>query len=563
MATKIKPPPKGMKVRTRKPATASPVALVPSQGGAPPGAPAQMPIRVAQGALGHICSLANGRLAAQSPRLYRYGGILVHIERLPDRLETKRGGLIPKNTVTLERCDRIWLQLELTRLAEWQRPIMQLGILQGWCECDAPMKIAEAILSDRVGWKVPVLNGVSEIPVIRDDGSIWAQQGYDEATGIYYDPNGWVFPATPPAPTYNQAQTAIGYLCEPLQDFPFVDAMHHSAALAMILTAMIRRQLSTAPAFGVSAREAGTGKGLLVDVAAIIATGRRAPITPFTKDEDEQRKRITAALMAGHAMINIDNVDGPLDSAALNALLTSESWTERVLGKSEDATVPSNAMVITTGNNLRLEGDMTRRVVPILLDAQMEQPELRRFDRELRSWVNHNRERMVAAALVILAAWRTAGRPVSKEYVPLGSFEQWSLEVAEVLVWLGLPDPCLALRHSGDLDPKRSLLRRALTAWDDLFGESEITVGAMVLAVKDDDRDSAAEVRELLDEVAVRAVTDQARKQQMGYWLRKMAGRVVLVEDGRSMRFVQAGTAHKVASWKAEEVEFQPDDPVV
>ena len=209
MATKIKPPPKGMKVRTRKPATASPVALVPSQGGAPPGAPAQMPIRVAQGALGHICSLANGRLAAQSPRLFRYGGLLVHIERLAERLETRRGAITPQHSVALEMADPIWLQLELDRIAEWQRPIMQVGVLQGWSECDAPMKIAQAVLSDRAGWRVPVLNGVSEIPVIRTDGSIWDTPGYDTATGIYYDPNGWSFPQIPSALTRAHAMTGL------------------------------------------------------------------------------------------------------------------------------------------------------------------------------------------------------------------------------------------------------------------------------------------------------------------------------------------------------------------
>jgi hypothetical protein len=78
---------------------------------------------------------------------------------------------------------------------------------------------------------------------------------------------------------------------------------------------------------------------LLIELMSIIATGRAAPITPFTQDEDEQRKRITSSLLAGHGLINIDNVDAPINSAALAALLTSEIWSERILGVSKDAKV--------------------------------------------------------------------------------------------------------------------------------------------------------------------------------------------------------------------------------
>ena len=64
-----------------------------------------------------------------------------------------------------------------------------------------------------------------------------------------------------------------------------------------------------------------------------------------------------------------------------------------------------------TGNNLVIQGDMTRRVIPIELDAQCERPELRAFDRELLPWVDHHRGQLVADALTVLSAWRKAGRP--------------------------------------------------------------------------------------------------------------------------------------------------------
>ena len=61
--------------------------------------------------------------------------------------------------------------------------------------CDPPAKIAAGVLADRAGWRCRVLNGVTEIPILRDDGSVCAKPGYDERSGLYFDPNGRSFPA--------------------------------------------------------------------------------------------------------------------------------------------------------------------------------------------------------------------------------------------------------------------------------------------------------------------------------------------------------------------------------
>ena len=53
---------------------------------------------------------------------------------------------------------------------------------------------------------------------------------------------------------------------------------------------------------------------------------------------------------------------------------------------------------VMTGNNVRLKGDLGRRVVPIDLDAKCEHPEDRKFDRpDLIDWAQANRPRLVVA----------------------------------------------------------------------------------------------------------------------------------------------------------------------
>ena len=464
-------------------------------------------IRVVQGELHNLVDAAHGILSALSPRLFRYGGILAHAERLTQSLKLKSGVTVPADAIILEPVTRDWLLLELGRIVPWEKLVVTMRGEKKWVRCDPPAKIAAGILADRAGWRCRVLNGVTEIPILRADGSVCAAPGYDERAGLYFDPNGRSFPAIASTPSRDDAIAAVTRLQEPLRDFPFVDPCHLSAALAMILTAIIRRQLTTAPAFGVGAREAGTGKGLLVDVAAMIATGRKSPITPFTEDEAEQRKRITSSLLAGHPIINIDNIDAPVDSAALAALITSESWSERILGESRKVEVPSNALVVMTGNNLVIQGDMTRRIIPIELDAECERPELRAFDRELLAWVDHHRGQMVADALTVLSAWRKAGRPARPGFIPLGSFEDWSREIAACLVWLGLPDPTDAMTRQRAADPKRARLRRVLMNWYELFGDQEQTIGAAIQAAEPmpGERPATAELREAFSEITADA----------------------------------------------------------
>jgi putative DNA primase/helicase len=518
------------------------------------------PIRVVQGELHGLVATVNDLLARQSPRLFRYGGLLAHTERLAQGVQVKGGITVPANTIIIEPTTKEWLQLELGRLVAWERPKIDRNGKLEWVPCDPPMKVATGVLADRAGWQCRVLNGVTEIPILRDDGSVCAKPGYDDRSGLYFDPNGRTFPAIKASPTRDDALAAITRLEEPLRDFPFVEKCHRSATLAMILTAITRRQLPTAPAFGVGAREAGTGKGLLVDAVAMIATGRKSPITPYTDDEAEQRKRITAALLAGHPIINIDNVDQPVDSAALAALLTSESWSERILGESRKVEVPSNALVIMTGNNLVISGDMTRRVLPIELDAQCERPELRSFDRELLPWVDHRRGQLVADALTVLSAWRVAARPVGSGFIPLGSFEAWSREIAACIAWLGKPDPTEAMTRQREADPKRARLRRVLANWHALFDDSEQTTGAVMKAVEPSsdpnvtERRETIELREVISEITADARNEQAKRVRFGLFVKTNAGRVITVEGGECLRFVEHDAKQHATRWSAKRV---------
>ena len=76
-------------------------------------------------------------------------------------------------------------------------------------------------------------------------------------------------------------------------------------------------------------------------------------------------------------MCCIDNVTHPLGNQYLDMALTAQAITGRILGQTQTAEAPWNAVLFATGNNLSYRGDMIRRVVPIALDPKMEKPEER------------------------------------------------------------------------------------------------------------------------------------------------------------------------------------------
>jgi putative DNA primase/helicase len=135
--------------------------------------------------------------------------------------------------------------------------------------------------------------------------------------------------------------------------------------------------LPAAPGHAVDAPEAGTGKSLLVDAAAIVA-GVEAPVMDYG-DAKEMSKKLDAALLAGDAIVAIDNVEAPLEGGVLSQVLTQASLRIRVLGLSKVVTAPCAAMVTISGNNLVLRGDIVRRVLLCRLDAGVERPETRAF----------------------------------------------------------------------------------------------------------------------------------------------------------------------------------------
>jgi len=199
-------------------------------------------------------------------------------------------------------------------------------------------------------------------------------------------------------------------------------------------------------------------------------------IAKFMFGDAKHRRKVY--YLTGEATIAIDNCEEALGGELLCQTMTQTSLKVRILGKSINAEVPSNSAVFATGNNLKFQGDMTRRAIRATLDPGVERPELRSFKRKPLVMVKEARGDYVAAGLTVLRAFFVAGRP--EQRTPLGSFEDWSSWVRDALIWLGEADPCQTMEDMRGADPKLESLTTVLEQWHAVIGEAPISVRELI-----------------------------------------------------------------------------------
>ena len=172
---------------------------------------------------------------------------------------------------------------------------------------------------------------------------------------------------------------------------------------------------------------------------------------------------------------------------ALAALLTSKVYSDRILGHSKIVSVPTNALVLFTGNNIRLKGDLPRRIPKCRIDPAMEAPHERAFPFDPLELATTNRQKIVAAALTLIRAAQNAKQAgQSTGAGRLASFEVWDEFVRQTVCWLAdlqtqgqmvighdasgltipaLTDPMEAISAAVADDPVTVQLGRLLTTW--------------------------------------------------------------------------------------------------
>jgi hypothetical protein len=523
-------------------------------------------IEIKDGQLSELATKAESLLIDASVPLYQRGGELVR--PIIETVDASRGR--KTKVAQLRILDPVYLRDLLARHAIWLRydkKERQTNMT------NPPFETATTLMARAGEWNFKTIAGVISTPTMRPDGSLLTEQGHDEVTGLLLvEPP--PMPAIPDQPTKVDALAALALLEGLIVGFPFVTDVDKAVALSGIITPILRGAFPVTPMHASRAPTAGSGKSFLWDTVSAIAIGQLMPVLSTGANVEETEKRLGAAMMTGQPLISIDNISGELGGDALCQAIERPVVELRILGRSEKVRIESRGTsMFATGNNFTVLGDLTRRVITVNLDPELERPELRQFDFDPVELVLADRGKYIAAVLTIGRAYVVAGRP--GRLPRLASFEGWSDLVRSALVWLGKADPVASMENARAEDPERIELSELLEAWVKVMGRehsnraklNDVILKGTAMVRPGGQYDLTAmmeptypELYSALEALAYRATGKRGQKPDarlLGNYLRKFKGKIV---DGK--RFAMKPDDKRGAEWWVEGVKAKPESGI-
>ncbi len=250
---------------------------------------------------GEVNDQALVALASGESNLFQRGGVLVQIVRQCESLVGDSGEVTKladdqAPAAVVKPIQPPILRELLTRHCSFKK-VLNSKSEAGLRPAHPPRWTVQALLGRGVWPGVPTLRGLVEGPVLRPDGTVLQESGFDRDTGLVYVPGGDLV-AVPEQPGRPQIDAAVQLLRQAVCNFPFCTEAHFAAWLSSVLTPLARPAfVGPSPLNLIDANLRGTGKSLLVDVCSTLLAGRPAARMSHSTDEDEIRKQITGLAM--------------------------------------------------------------------------------------------------------------------------------------------------------------------------------------------------------------------------------------------------------------------------
>ena len=151
--------------------------------------------------------------------------------------------------------------------------------------------------------------------------------------------------------------------------------------------------------------------------------------------KDEIKKEFLSACMSGQIVL-FDEVK-KAESTFLQNIVCNENYSGRWLGVNKTVTAQRPPVCIA-GNNVRVDGDMHRRVVTVSLESRYESPQFRDFKvKNILNVVAEKREELLASALKIISYGIRTKNEI-RDIGRLSNFEQFWTVIGGVIYDLGV-----------------------------------------------------------------------------------------------------------------------------
>jgi hypothetical protein len=254
---------------------------------------------------------------------------------------------------------------------------------------------------------LPVVTGIASLPIVLPNGQVLSGSGLDRKSGVVFRiPSGLKLPE--PGQCNNRgAATAMNFLANEWLVDVATDYTGKCILIACALTIIERMALPERPAFFVTAGQRGGGKTTTLHMVSAGVLGTRAAAAAWSPNDEERRKALFAYLGSGLPFLVWDNI--PLGAAiscpSIEKALTTETYSDRVLGESRYMDVPAYSILAFTGNNVTARGDLASRSLLARISVDRTDPENRKFAHpDPIAWTEQHRPGILFALYTILLA---------------------------------------------------------------------------------------------------------------------------------------------------------------
>lgn len=293
---------------------------------------------------------------------------------------------------------------------------------------------------------LPRLEAVLTRPVLLPNGDVIHVEGYHAEECVYFAP-------VRPNPGLMSKDDAVKVIQSVTSGFPFKTEGDRARFIGALLLPAVRDYASgrlggelNMPGVVITAASPATGKSYAAALLSI-ANGGRWVVQTGSKESGakEDRNAITSLLLAGNPVIVFDNVktNSGFGGAVFDSLLTSPTWSDRLLGGNTNVELLNDRLWVWTGNNVYPNGDTAERVIHVRLDSNDPDPGSRPPESfevgdmaEFFKSVS-NRDLVFSAVLSLAKGWHDAGA-VLDESIAWRQYSGICRVVGGIMTWAGL-----------------------------------------------------------------------------------------------------------------------------
>jgi hypothetical protein len=255
--------------------------------------------------------------------------------------------------------------------------------------------------------RLPIVGAVVTNPLVLADGTLLAPDGLDRQRRVIFKIEHALRDLLPKPE--DCTPVAVARAMHFLLDEWLVDVATDFAGKCVLISAAMtileRTLLPERPAFFVTAGQRGGGKTTVLMILFLAACGHTPPACAWSMHEEERRKALFSYLAEGVAAVVWDNIPrgSTISCSSIEKSLTTETYSDRVLGESRTRTVPAFTIIFFTGNNIAPRGDMASRSLNARLAVGRPDPENREFKHpDPIAWTEAHRGNILRALYTVM-----------------------------------------------------------------------------------------------------------------------------------------------------------------